>query len=81
MPPILRTSILHAASACCYLQNNFKLIKSFQNKPRKMASMPTAVVDVGTGYTKLGFAGNSEPEFIFQSQIGVRYNLLLLKNP
>ena len=38
-----------------------------------MARMPTAVVDVGTGYTKLGFAGNSEPQFIFQSQIGVRY--------
>lgn len=37
-----------------------------------MARMPTAVVDVGTGYTKLGFAGNSEPQFIFQSQIGVR---------
>ena len=35
--------------------------------------MPTAVVDIGTGYTKLGFAGNSEPQFIFPSQIGVRY--------
>jgi len=37
-----------------------------------MARMPTAVVDIGTGYTKLGFAGNSEPSFIFPSQIGVR---------
>ena len=37
-----------------------------------MNRMPTAVVDVGTGYTKLGFAGNSEPQFIFPSQIGVR---------
>jgi actin-related protein 3 len=34
--------------------------------------MPTAVIDVGTGYTKLGYAGNSEPQFIFPSQIGVR---------
>ena len=38
--------------------------------------MPTAVVDVGTGYTKLGFAGNSEPQFIFPSQIAVRYKVL-----
>eukprot|EP00056_Hartaetosiga_gracilis_P000169 m.36555 g.36555 ORF g.36555 m.36555 type:complete len:412 (+) comp10097_c0_seq2:198-1433(+) len=34
--------------------------------------MPACVVDVGTGYTKLGFAGNSEPAFIFPSAIGVR---------
>jgi len=34
--------------------------------------MPTAVVDVGTGYTKLGFAGNTEPQFIFPSQVGIR---------
>ena len=39
--------------------------------------MPTAVVDIGTGYTKLGFAGNSEPSFIFPSQIGVRYLLFI----
>jgi len=34
--------------------------------------MPTAVVDVGTGYTKLGYAGNTEPQFIFPSQVGIR---------
>ena len=39
----------------------------------KMSRMPTAVVDVGTGYTKLGFAGNTEPQFIFPSQVGIRY--------
>ena len=38
-----------------------------------MSRMPTAVVDVGTGYTKLGFAGNTEPQFIFPSQVGIRY--------
>eukprot|EP00043_Microstomoeca_roanoka_P001376 m.32336 g.32336 ORF g.32336 m.32336 type:complete len:412 (-) comp10780_c0_seq1:693-1928(-) len=38
-----------------------------------MASrMPACVVDVGTGYTKLGFAGNSEPSHIFPSAIGVK---------
>jgi actin-related protein 3 len=34
--------------------------------------MPACVVDVGTGYTKMGFAGNSEPSYIFPSAIGVR---------
>ena len=29
--------------------------------------MPACVVDVGTGYTKMGFAGNSEPSYIFPS--------------
>eukprot|EP01147_Barroeca_monosierra_P007436 gene7436-9784_t len=37
-----------------------------------MAQMPACVVDVGTGYTKMGFAGNSEPSFIFPSAIGVK---------
>lgn len=34
--------------------------------------MPACVVDVGTGYTKLGFAGNTEPQFIMPSCIGVK---------
>jgi actin-related protein 3 len=34
--------------------------------------MPACVVDVGTGYTKLGFAGNSEPQYIFPSAIAVK---------
>jgi actin-related protein len=29
--------------------------------------MPAAVIDNGTGYTKLGFAGNTEPQFIIPS--------------
>ncbi len=34
----------------------------------KMANrMPACVVDVGTGYTKMGFAGNTEPQYIFPS--------------
>eukprot|EP00048_Salpingoeca_helianthica_P014474 m.221864 g.221864 ORF g.221864 m.221864 type:complete len:415 (+) comp15904_c0_seq1:60-1304(+) len=38
-----------------------------------MASqLPACVVDVGTGYTKLGYAGNSEPQFIFPSAIAVK---------
>jgi len=34
--------------------------------------MPACVVDVGTGYTKMGFAGNSEPSYIFPSAIAVK---------
>jgi len=34
--------------------------------------MPAAVIDNGTGYTKMGFAGNSEPQFIVPSAIAVR---------
>lgn len=38
-----------------------------------MASrLPACVVDVGTGYTKLGFAGNTEPQYIFPSTIATR---------
>ncbi|EGD75252.1 hypothetical protein PTSG_12505 [Salpingoeca rosetta] len=41
-----------------------------------MASkMPACVIDVGTGYTKMGFAGNSEPSYIFPSAIGVKENV------
>lgn len=29
-------------------------------------------IDNGTGYTKLGFAGNTEPQFIIPSAIAVR---------
>lgn len=31
--------------------------------------MPACVIDNGTGYTKLGFAGNTEPQFIMPSSI------------
>lgn len=34
--------------------------------------MPACVVDVGTGYTKMGFAGNTEPQYIFPSALGVK---------
>eukprot|EP00045_Choanoeca_perplexa_P003568 m.31971 g.31971 ORF g.31971 m.31971 type:complete len:413 (-) comp12114_c0_seq1:1249-2487(-) len=34
--------------------------------------MPACVVDVGTGYTKMGFAGNEEPSYIEPSAIAVK---------
>lgn len=37
--------------------------------------MPACVVDVGTGYTKMGFAGNEEPSYIQPSAIAVRERL------
>lgn len=37
-----------------------------------MSRLPACVVDVGTGYTKCGYAGNSEPQYIFPTSIAVR---------
>ncbi|CAI5439372.1 unnamed protein product [Caenorhabditis angaria] len=34
--------------------------------------LPACVIDNGTGYTKLGFAGNMEPQFIIPSAIAVK---------
>lgn len=34
--------------------------------------LPACVVDVGTGYTKMGFAGNTEPQYIVPSAIAVQ---------
>ncbi|XP_074171207.1 actin-related protein 3B isoform X7 [Rhinolophus sinicus] len=35
-------------------------------------SLPPCVVDCGTGYSKLGYAGNTEPQFIIPSCIAIR---------
>ena len=42
--------------------------------------LPACVIDNGTGYTKLGYAGNNEPQFIIPSGKFVEktYNPLLL---
>nr|UEK51535.1 actin-like protein 5 [Parasacculina yatsui] len=34
--------------------------------------LPPCVIDNGTGYTKLGFAGNTEPQFIIPSTIAIK---------
>jgi actin-related protein 3 len=34
--------------------------------------LPACVIDVGTGYTKLGFANNKEPQFIIPSAIAIK---------
>jgi actin-related protein 3 len=34
--------------------------------------MPAVVIDNGTGYTKMGYAGNTEPQFIIPSTIAVK---------
>ncbi len=33
---------------------------------------PAVVIDNGTGYTKMGYAGNCEPSFIIPSLIGTK---------
>ena len=35
-------------------------------------ALPAAVIDNGTGYTKMGVAGNCEPSFIIPSVIGTK---------
>ncbi|CAI4223144.1 unnamed protein product [Auanema sp. JU1783] len=37
-----------------------------------LGRLPACVIDNGTGYTKLGYAGNNEPQFIIPSAIAVR---------
>lgn len=34
--------------------------------------LPACVIDCGTGYTKMGYAGNSEPSFIIPSSIAIK---------
>ncbi|KAB5587221.1 hypothetical protein PHYPO_G00010600 [Pangasianodon hypophthalmus] len=34
--------------------------------------LPPCVIDYGTGYTKIGYAGNTEPQFIMPSCIAIR---------
>ncbi|XP_015750749.1 PREDICTED: actin-related protein 3-like [Acropora digitifera] len=33
---------------------------------------PACVIDNGTGYTKMGFAGNTEPQYIVPTAIGIK---------
>lgn len=37
--------------------------------------LPAIVIDNGTGYTKLGYAGNKEPQFIIPSTIAIKENM------
>merc|ERR1712166_1611010 len=37
----------------------------------KMAGNPAVVIDNGTGYTKMGFAGNSEPQYIIPTAVAI----------
>ncbi|RXN34476.1 actin-related 3B [Labeo rohita] len=46
---------------------------SHRNKVQVMAVRPPpCVIDCGTGYTKIGYAGNTEPQFIMPSCIAIR---------
>ncbi|CAL9152837.1 actin-related protein 3-like [Musa acuminata AAA Group] len=40
------------------------------------ASRPAVVIDNGTGYTKIGFAGNVEPSFVIPSVVAVNESFL-----
>lgn len=36
------------------------------------SGLPAVVIDNGTGYTKMGFAGNTEPQFIIPTIIATQ---------
>ena len=40
----------------------------------RVADHPPVVVDNGTGYTKLGFASNSEPSFVLPTCVSVDFD-------
>jgi actin-related protein 3 len=43
-------------------------------------STPAVVIDNGTGYTKMGYAGNCEPSFIIPSLLGTKEPSKCAKN-
>lgn len=50
-------------------------VSSGDTNRRTMAGrLPAIVIDNGTGYTKLGYAGNKEPQFIIPSAIAIKEN-------
>jgi len=40
---------------------------------------PTVVIDNGTGYTKMGYAGNVDPSYLIPSTIAYPLNKVSLK--
>jgi hypothetical protein len=40
-----------------------------------MSIKPVAVIDNGTGYTKMGFSGNCEPNYIIPTAISVKQDV------
>ena len=41
---------------------------------------PTVVIDNGTGYTKMGYAGNLDPSYLIPSTIATSLNKVSFKN-
>jgi actin-related protein 3 len=41
---------------------------------------PTVVIDNGTGYTKMGYAGNMDPNYIIPSTIATSLNKVINLN-
>ena len=42
---------------------------------------PTVVIDNGTGYTKMGYAGNMDPSYIIPSTIATSLNKVSTQPP
>ena len=55
-------------------KNNFVLLLLLRERIMRVADHPPVVVDNGTGYTKLGFASNSEPSFVLPTCVSVDFD-------
>ena len=52
----------------------FKYIRLIKKDIKKNMEPPTVVIDNGTGYTKMGYAGNMDPNYIIPSTIATSLN-------
>ncbi|KAI9534968.1 Actin- protein 3 [Dissostichus eleginoides] len=54
------------------LSITFNRSQAAETRGEMAGRLPACVVDCGTGYTKLGYAGNTEPQFIVPSCIAIK---------
>ena len=54
-----------------------KYIKLNNKDIRITMEPPTVVIDNGTGYTKMGYAGNMDPNYIIPSMIATSLNKVI----
>ena len=63
------------------MDETLSLLVDWRSRQTKGETLPTltmvarlqaAVVDCGTGYTKMGFAGNTKPAYIFPSGVAIK---------
>jgi len=58
----------------------FKYIRLIKKDIKINMEPPTVVIDNGTGYTKMGYAGNMDPNYIIPSTIATSLNKVINLN-